>query len=638
MLRNQLLVAVRHLLRYKVYSAINIFGLAIGLSASAMIYTWVCYEYSFDRHHENGDRIYRVVREERGEDGSLTFYSGMPGPVAPALQDRFPGIEEAVRLWPKRVWVQFGKKGFDQIACLADSNLLRVFSLTLTVGDPAVALAEPNAIIISKSMAAKFFGDENPIGRILDLQDSRYFTGEYRVSAIMRDITATSSYPFQFDCVFATLPLTGPPRAFWRITGRRPWTFQSFLLVHSEASTDALTENIQDSLPDFLPEGMAAFTRLHLQPLDRVHLYSTTDFPNLRTGSIDSQSGNYGSSRTVYFLSTASLLILFIAAINFVNLTTARATRRAREVGVRKAVGAPRSQLIRQYLLESVLTAVISGVLAIGLIELGVRIATLLFELPPGVVETSGLPLILLPTCVIVGLIAGSYPALYLSGFNPVRVLKGSTQTGTGRSKARGGLVLTQFAISILLLIGTFTVMRQMRFVLKKDLGFEMEHVILTDIFRRDPDRTLLRRYDVVKGELLKNPDVLSATGYKVRIGLGEGETRRIRKGDSDESLLMGSIVIDEDFLHTMGVRLLMGRNLDRLEDALLAGPGRPRVYDGADPSVAILLNESAVRRLGWDQPLGKALEMAYPRTSATVVGVVEDFHIGDPSTRRSAP
>lgn len=203
MLRNQLLVTLRYLFRHKVYSAINIFGLAIGLAASAMIFTWVRYEYSFDRH-EKGDRIYRVIQEVQDEDGSSRYGSGTLGPVARALQDRYPGIEESVRLWPKRVWIQSGDKGFDQIACLADSNLLRVFSIPLAVGDSRVALAEPNSIIISKSMAKKFFANEDPVGKVLDLQDSRYFTGQYRVSAVMEDLPATLSYPFPFDCVFSS--------------------------------------------------------------------------------------------------------------------------------------------------------------------------------------------------------------------------------------------------------------------------------------------------------------------------------------------------------------------------------------------------------------------------------------------------
>ena len=625
MLRNHLLIAIRHLLRHKVYSAINIFGLAIGLAASAVIFLWVRYEYSFDRHHEKADRIFRIIREIKAEDGSSRFSSGISGPLAPSIQEKLPGIEESVRMWRKRVWVQSGGKGFDQIVCLADSSLLRVFTIPLVVGDQAAALAEPNAVIISRSMATRFFADEDPIGSILDLQDIRYFTGKYRVSAVMEDIPETSSHPFPFDCVFSTLP--EPPIPTWQWQGFSD-SIQSYLLLSKATRKNALAQKVANHRSDFLSERAAAARTYHLQPLGEVHLHSTTDFRSLST-DVGQTKTSYGNVRTVYFLSTAACLILFVAAVNFVNLTTARATRRAREVGVRKAVGAPRLQLIRQYLLESVVVAGLSGILAIGLVEIGVRVLT---ELPPWLAETRDLPFLLLPTCVVVGLIAGTYPAFYLSAFNPVRVLKGSIQTSAGRSKARGGLVLTQFAISILLLVGTLTVGRQMRFILNKNLGFDREHVVATDIFRRDPDRTLLRRYEIVKQELLKHPDIVAATGYQNRVGLGDqgpvGERWNVKKGGSGESLRMGTLVIDEDFLKTMGTRLLTGRNLDRPGDIFetgVAGEGRGVDWE---QSISILLNESAVQKLGWENPIGKVLTMGRGMP-ATVVGVVEDFHMG---------
>ena len=631
MLRNQLVVAIRYLLRHKIYSAINIFGLAIGLAASAMIFTWVRYEYSFDQHHGKTDRIYRLIRKVQNEDGSLSFISGTRGPVAPALQDRFPGIEETVRLWPKQIWIQSGEKGFDQIACLADSNLLGVFSIPLEVGDPAFALAEPNAIIISTGMATKFFGNADPIGETLDLQDSRYFTGEYRVSAIMKNLPATASYPFPFDCVFSTLPKTVMPRRYWEnyVPSEH---IESFLLLQPETSIDRLSGKLENFAPDFLIPETAAVTRYRLQPLDRVHLHSTADYPNILTGSI--RGASYGNARTVYFLSTAACLILFVASINFVNLTTARAIRRAREVGVRKAVGAPRRQLIRQYLTESVLVALISGTFAVGLIELGVRVITRFFELPPGMAQTGDVPLMLLPTCIAVGLLAGCYPALYLSAFDPVRVLKGSTQTGDTRSRARGGLVLAQFAISILLLIGTLTVAQQMSFIFHKDLGFDRDHVVITDIFRRDPDRTLLRRYDVVKQELLKHPDVLGATGYKLRLGLGErgslGDVRTIKDHTTGEWLQMAVSSSTTISCRRWERACSRGANLDRPEDALFTGPpDEPGAYDLDNEKVAILLNQSAVRRFGFENPLGMTFDMGFRNTVATVVGIVEDFHMG---------
>ena len=626
MLRNQLLVAIRYLLRHKVYSAINIFGLAVGLAASATIFNWVRYEYSFDRHEKAG-RIYRIIQETNNDDGGLTFSSGTSGRQTLTLAERFPEIEEVVRLWPKRVWVQYDDRGFDQVVCLADSSLLRVFTLPLVAGDPIVALAEPNGIIISRTMAAKFFGEKDPLGATLDLQDSRYFTGQYRVTGVMADTPPTTSHPFPFDCVFSTLPTPPIPRGIWNAN----WPYsgiQSFVLVRPRSNINALAKKVAEYVPDFVPEGEDSPWTLLLQPLDRVHLHSTTDYPNLQTEFV--AGARYGNARTVYFLSSAAILILFVAGVNFVNLTTARATRRAREVGVRKAVGAPRQQLIRQYLTESVMMATLSGLLAAGLIQ-AVRP---FFDLPAGMLETGDLPLFLLPAVVLVGLIAGCYPAFYLSAFDPVRVLKGSTLTGDSRSRIRGSLVLIQFAISIFLLIGTLTVTDQMRFILTRDLGFDREHIVLTDIFRRDPDRTLLRRYDVVKQELLKHPDVLAATGYKIRLGLGEqgpvGETWDSQPEGSGETLQMGSLVIDDDFLNTMGTRLLMGRNLDRPEDEFVTGvPGEPGGFDWDPQSIAILLNESAVRRLGWDKPLGRTVDFVNDRLQATVVGVVEDFHMG---------
>lgn len=623
MFKNYLTVALRNLLRHKAYSAISIFGLAIGLSASAIIFNWVQYEYSFDRHHEKIDRIFRVIHEAPKADGSPSFKSGTGGKLAPVLQDQFPEIEETVRLWRKQVWIQHNDRSFYQVACLADSSLLRVFTIPLLTGDANVVLSQPNGIIISKTMATKFFGDKNPIGAILDLQDSNYFTGQYQVTGVMKDMPTTSSQPFPFDCVFSTLPIPPRPRRVWE----EFWTgnaIQSFVLLRPESNIDAVSAKFREWAHQFFPEGIQNQTwTYHLQPLNRIHLHATTDFPNLQ----NRPATPYGNARAVYFLSTAAFLILFIAVINFVNLTTARAIRRAKEVGVRKAIGASRSQLIRQYLVEALLVSGFSGILAIGLIEIGFQILTQFVELPLGMAKIQNLPLMLLPTCTIVGLIAGSYPAFYLSAFDPVRVLKGLHQTGTGRSKARSTLVLTQFAVSILLLIGALTVTRQMRFIQNKDLGFDREHVVLTHIFRRDPNRTLLRHYDVVKQELLKHPNVLNATGYQSRLGLGEqgpaGPMERVQVEGSEKQFYMGNLVIDEDFLQTMSIRLLTGRNLNRAEDAYDSNASP----ENGKQSPAILLNKSAAQWLGWENPIGKTLRIY--KTWATVVGVVEDFHMG---------
>lgn len=625
MFKNYLTVTLRNLLRHKAYSAISIFSLAIGLAASAIIFNWVRYEYSFDLHNENVDRIYRIITEIKNKEGDSTYRSGTGGKLAPAFKEHIPEIEEVARLWLKRIWVQYGDQGFEQVACLADSSLLRVFTIPLLAGDPNVALAQPNGIVISRTMAAKFFGDADPLGATLDLQDSFYFTGQYQVTGIMEDTPKTAFHTF--DCVFSTLPIPPRPRLHWEETwgGRH---IQSFVMLRPKANIEAVSAKVRELDNYLFPEDVETQREtFHLQPLNRVHLHATTDFPNLHTVRI--AGAPYGNVKMIYFLLAAAVLTLLIAGVNFVNLTTARATRRAREVGVRKAIGAPRLELIQQYLLESVVVSGFSGILSLGLIEIGVRILTRFFELPPGITETQNLPMMLLPTCVIVGLIAGSYPAFYLSSFDPVEVLKGSSpRMGTSRSKAHSALVFTQFSISILLLIATLTVTQQMRFIIDKNLGFDQEHIVLTDIFRRDPDRTLLNRYDTVKQELLKHPDVLSATGYQSRLGLGEhgpaGPMEWVLPEGFEERFQMGNLVIDEDFLQTMGTRLLMGRNLDRPEDTF-DGDYPP---ESGEQSIAILLNESAARRLGWGDPIGKTLKI-HLKTWATVVGVVEDFHIG---------
>ena len=619
MFRNQLLVGLRALIRSKTYSAINIFGLAVGLAVAASIFSWVQHELGYDRQHEKYDRIYRIVRETSPNGGS--YSSGTIGRLGPALKTNFPEIEEVVRMslgagYTGAPWVKYNDRLFPQAACTADSSIFRVFTLPLAMGDPETALHGPDSVVLTREMVRKFFGDEDPIGKHIHFGRKTVWDHDYRVTGVLEDLPSTMSYPFPFDCLVTTVPKGISTWGWYRA---RQWgsTIQTFVLVRPQTDVDDLSRRIASFRPDYVPEG-ANGSRLSLQPLSRVHLYTNQDYGHVVNGTV--VPSRYGSIQSVFFLGSIAVLVLLIACINFVNLSTARATRRAHEIGVRKVAGATRTQLIRQHLLESVLMTLLAGTLAFGLVQLSHFIGFETVQSSPTTVAC-----VIAGMCLTVGICAGAYPAFYLSRFDPVRAFRGQTAADPGNQRFRSTLVLAQFAVSIFLLIGTFVVSGQMRFIREVDRGIDTEYVVMTDIFRSHTDRTLIQQYDAVKRAFMQHPNVIRVTGYKEnRVGLGPIHTFPVRPEGWTERVRAQRLEIDEDFLETMDLQLLEGQNLGM--------PGTEAIFvRRAYPQpVHILVNETAVKRFGWDAddggPIGKTLD-SKGFVFGIVVGVVEDFH-----------
>ncbi|MFT5369589.1 MAG: putative ABC transport system permease protein [Candidatus Latescibacterota bacterium] len=620
MLRNYLTIAIRNLSRFKVYAIINIAGLAIGMASCALILLYVQHELSYDRFHTKGDRMYRVLRETRDDNGNATFDQGISGPFAPTIKKDFQEIEEAVRLSSLfSTWVKYNEKSYHHSfgnICFTDPNFLDVFDFTLIKGNRETALDEPFSMVMSEETAKQYFGNNDPIGKVISLE-SQTRPGDYTVTGVIQ-IPKNSSV--QFDMIFSIN--TPTPNTWWQdqmiewqpMGSIRPCA----ALIVLRKGVDA--KSFENKLPAFMEQYMGKEIRekntYHLQPLNRLHLYTNLDY-----GIIEAWAGFnvYGNIHTIYLFSAIAASIMLIACVNFMNLSTARSTSRAKEVGLRKVSGAYRFQLIQQFLGEAMLLSLIAFVLALGIVELTLPKFSAFVgkDLMP---ERNIYHLVAIPGLVaLIGLFAGSYPGFFLSGFEPVTVLKGHLKTGAKGARLRKGLVVFQFAMSILLIIGTVMIYRQLNYIQNRALGFDKEQMIRMPILRADRIRKtdestfLVHRYQTVKQAFLAHPNVLSATAYRLTIG-GQGgvaRTVKLENGDTYEMVFQES---DETFLDTFGIDLIEGRNFSDTR------------FEPNGTQFDLLINEAAVKQLGWSQPLGKQLRFG-ALFGGTVIGVIKNYH-----------
>ena len=600
MWRNYLKIALRNLGRYKGHTGINVAGLAVGMACCVLIFLFVQDERRFDRFHDNADRIYRVVNERHAED-NVSHRAATPPAMGPTLAREFPEVLQATRFFSlgKTLVERDDQQFFERHFWMADSTVFDVFSFRLLQGDPQTALTAPYALVLSQSMARKYFGEADPMGQTLVISGRNTFT----VTGVMADLPAQSHMAVNFLGSFATM------KHFTSEARLQNWIWQQFYTYillpdgHDPAQLEA-------KLPAFIarfadPEtSTRGFNyRTYLQPLNEVYLYSA----NLRF-----DFSPRGDVTYVYAFSIIAFFILLIACFNFMNLATARSTQRAREVGMRKVIGAQRGQLVRQFLGESVL-------LALGALGLAAALAAL--ALPAFNTFTGkalslnpGLLLGMLGAGLAVGLFAGSYPAFFLSAFRPIEVLKGAGGSrGSGFSAVRKGLVVTQFALSTVLIIGAAVVFRQLDYIQTKKLGFDQEQVVVLPI-RGDIDENL----ETVKAELLRHPGIVAATAsWGTPGGVVPGDDIRLPGNDNTWPTVV--FTVDHDYLDAYGMELAAGRSFSR--------------NFPADTSAAFILNETAVRDLGWslDEAVGQEIWWDEWSRDAVkkgrVVGVVKDFH-----------
>ncbi len=598
MLKNYFKIAFRNLLKHKSQSLINILGLATGLACCILIVLFVKDELSYDAFHAKADRIVRVTMEYKW-DGEVKETALTGTKVAPAFTREFPEVEKGVRVFAFPSVVKAGDKFFNEKGFIyADSSFFEIFSFRLLQGNAATLLSSPDNIVLTQSAAARYFGNENPIGKSLRIHD-RY---DLVVSGVVEDVAANSQ--IKFDMVASFKKIGASKTEQWYSAN-----YITYLLLTHKDALATLQPKIKPFLESQVSEtGMTGdgYLTYNLQPLREVHLHS--NLPGFEPN---------GDSKYLYIFSVVAILILVIACTNFMNMATARATERAREVGVRKVIGANKKQLFFQFLGEAVLITLMASLLSLALAEwmmpafntLAGKSVTLqtLFTL-------SGIGM-LLGGVLIISLLAGSYPAVILAAYKPIQVLKGNVVAAGSGLWLRKGLIVFQFAISTFLIICTFVINSQLQYMQNKKLGYELGQVMALPF-----DSKIKNNLYAIKGELNRVPGVESVSvAYHSPVSIGGGYS--IKREGIEETKLITGVPVDKDFVGTLGLRLLAGRDFTPAEEA--------RAFEATEENpvdIPFVLNETAVRELGWslEEAIGKRLDQ--PR-KGVIVGVVEDFH-----------
>ena len=622
MIQNYLLTSFRHLASQKGYGLINIFGLAIGMAAVIIIGFYARAQFYINSWHEKGDRICRVLIEVHtpGADRFVSFRTD--GPLAAALEADYPEVEKGLRIERTWTWVQVGDRGFQEQVLIADPEFFDVFDFKGVDCDPKTALQEPYSILITEETVLKFFPEGDPIGKTITI-DGVEIKGDYTVTGILKE-TVHSSIWFRF--VISTMTPGGISEWANRWNpGAQHRSFRTWLLLKEGVSTRDLEPKIQSALERYLGPDDAKKHSYHLEPLERVHLYWGRDYDQSGTGEID---------RVITYIIVACF-ILAIACVNYINLMTARASRRAREIGIRKVIGANRRQLITQFMGESVLTACASLIL-------GIVIALLVFPHFASMIDWGALEMTfdadvigaLTVLAVLVGLFSGTYPALFLTRVDPAVVVKGEdTFTGT-KSWARRTLVVVQFTASIVIILGTLSVRDQIHYVIDRDLGYRWKDVIQTPILwisrtlDLSKERALSWRYDTVMQAFLEHPNILDAAATRFPQGAHTNQGLHAVEGSS-EDWNFGIQDTDENFFAFNGIEILAGRVYRNRSETLESGETIlvGRRYE------EYILNAKAVE-LGWktDEPnpyaeaIGKQIG-AKGQPFGTLVGVCADYH-----------
>ena len=631
MLKNYLKIMLRNLINHRFYSALNIIGLAIGLACCILIGLYIDYELGFDQHQRNRDQIYRVIRETKTVDQAAFSERTLGGLVEVLNQDIYPEISEALRIhrWQRTI-IADNKRIYKQAFCLTDENVLQVFDFPLIQGDPETVLSEPGSVLITQRLAHKLFGTENPIGKtILIEEDDKDYA--HHVTGVLKNMPEQTA--IRFDILSATKNGRWEEKWMaWKPRGGRP--VESYILLKEGYDANQLEGKLSDLIPKYMGEAVANNIQYHLQPLNRIHLYSNHDYGiKIENRGTPETSKPHGDIQNVYLFSLLAIFILVIACVNFINLTTARAIGRRREVGLRKVVGANRLQLITQFLGESIFFACMALILALVLVELALPTFNSFFDRAITLnVNTTQLLLSLFGLIFIVGILAGSYPAFVLSTFRPVSMLRGKSATNVS-TRLRKSLVVGQFALAILLMVVTWGVYSQQKFLRNKNLGFDREQIIEVPIFEAANSNQMINptlfksQYNAIKQAFTTHPNILKAT--TTRGPVGEGATVETFHPEGKSTYSMDVIIVDEDFLDFYGIKCVSGRNFTR-SYAETTNPQRLR--EKLDEQ--FILNETAVEQLGWTNPIGKRFAWKVGGTfypdglrSGTVVGVVKDFH-----------
>ncbi len=586
MFNNYLKMVVRHMVKYKVYSVFNIFGLAIGLAATMLILLYIQFEFSFDRFHKNVDQIYRISVMSKKEGKFVSDSPVFVDPLGPALKKDLPEVEEFVRISTQRsAYFYHDNKSFRiNSFCHADSSLFTVFSFSLIKGDARSALSLPNSIVLSEPTALAIFGDQNPLGKFI-LLDNRI---AYQVSGIVKAPPANSHIQFEALVSFSTLYQDKNYYMGWNGGNQ----YINYIKLSSKTSANEVEAKLPDLMWEYINKDLAGIGikyEPYLQPLKDIHLHYTSDF-----GLI-----------VIYIFGVVVALVLIIACINFINLTTALSSTRAKEVGVRKVLGAQRGTIIRQFLIESFLVCLMAFAVALVMVQL---FLPKYFTLVGTTFPTSNASLAQMSAMVVfitsISILAGAYPAFFLANFSITRTLRGSSNFGRGKAAFRNILVVIQFAIAIVLFISTILINRQLNFMQNMELGFNNENIIVVPLF----DEKIKSKCEVLKNELSQLPEVKNVTCSSDVPFNGFTSNGYFPEG-SNSPHFFHVVEADEDFLATFKIELVQGRNFS---DQFAADKN------------AYLINETLAHTLLWDQPVGKLIRRDGEHP---IIGVVKDFN-----------
>jgi len=602
MFKNYIRIAWRNLRKNKLYTFVNIVGLTIGITSCILIGLYITSELSYDRFHKNAASIVRVTME--GGDGSTVEKVAVTGTrVGPQFHRSFPAVRSFTRTIKYEGLVNYGDKKFkEQNILFADSAFFSIFSFPLLQGNPATALNAPDKVVITKSLAKKYFGSEDPLGKTINVFNTR----KYTVTGITADVPENSQIQFNMVISFTTMKASKTEE--WSTAN-----YVTYLLLDRPDSRTALQKQITAFMKTDQTRrdaGLAGpdYLAYWLEPLTSVHLYSSLD-----------GLGPNGNITYIYILGAIALLILIIACVNYTNLATAQSEGRKGEISIRKVLGAGKGQLLRQYLGESFLLTLISLVLAIVLsIQLlpvfnhvadrSLQVTAILSPIPLAALLLLG---------VVVSILAGAYPALILSNLKLMELLRSGFRLNKSGGTLRRSLIVFQFAIAVFLMISTVFIIQQLSFIRHKNLGYDKDQVLVLPIVSG-----MEKNYDAIKAAISQDRRIL-------KVGGAGGNPTFVQWGDVLKANIVGerksisikAIPADENFVKTLGIQILTGTNFNHADLALM-----DTSHDGANFRYSFMLNESAVRALGWtpEEAIGKTVYKNYP---GTVRAVVKDFH-----------
>ena len=590
MKKNYLIIAFRNLKHNKLFSFINISGLAIGLAVFLLIMLWIGNELSYNNFHADKDRIAALMVNKKFTNNEIASYPAVPSLLAPTLAKDLPGIEYAARTsWGDVRLLSTGEKKFTEYGLYVDHDFLNIFTFPLIAGNKNEVLKKPHTILLSETLTKKYFGDENPIGKEILVER----TTPYMIEGIFKDIPSNATLTFEYlmpmnDYIDQTMG------------GIENWTsnnLRSYVKLKPGATKTSMNASILKFMDKYTDQ--QANTTLFLWELN--DWYLRFDFKN-------GQYAGGGRIKYVKLFSLIAFFILLLACINFMNLSTAGATRRAKEVGVRKVLGAEKKSLIAQFMSESVMLSIFSGLLALMILAMILPSFNQLINRKIKIDYTNPLHIsIFFAIILITGLLAGSYPSWILSAFKPVKVLKSSLDSGVGNTSwIRKFLVVTQFTVSLLLIIGTLVVSQQIKYINNKNLGYERENLIWF------PNNIEGNKNDVAIQEFLKVPGVSQVARASMTFTMpnNRGTSVNWPGKPEGEEIFFSFITADQDIIQTMGIQLKEGRAFSK---------------DIISDSSAFILNEEAVKRMGLKNPVGQQIESFSGK--GTIIGVVKDFH-----------